>query len=247
MPREKKAAVQQQQQQQQQQRDDPHEIIHLNVGGTKYATSRSTLVSQPGTFLAEMFSGQMGEPRKDMDGSYFIDRDGSSFRHVLNFLRDGTLPSNALSSSESARMRKEMKMEAAFYQIPQLLRWAQGNDTIGGQGTSEADRVVDAYRGACSRVVSAAYGRTAEQLIEEVSDFLIVYQGRAGSVADRHGHAGQRTQQTSYATAAAPARARSAHSCGNGGGKTRGAGLSMPAARRRTAAGGYTAHAADST
>eukprot|EP01047_Picozoa_sp_COSAG01_P100496 COSAG01_NODE_30343_length_617_cov_4.461390_2_plen_36_part_01 len=36
MPREKKAAVQQQQQQQQQ-RDDPHEIIHLNVGGTKYA------------------------------------------------------------------------------------------------------------------------------------------------------------------------------------------------------------------
>jgi hypothetical protein len=190
MPREKKAAVQQQQQQQQQQRDDPHEIIHLNVGGTKYATSRSTLVSQPGTFLAEMFSGQMGEPRKDMDGSYFIDRDGSSFRHVLNFLRDGTLPSNALSSSESARMRKEMKMEAAFYQIPQLLRWAQGNDTIGGQGTSEADRVVDAYRGACSRVVSAAYGRTAEQLIEEVSDFLIVCaeQGQASATCVLYRH-----------------------------------------------------------
>lgn len=179
MPREKRTAAtstQQRQPQHKQQHstDDPHEIIHLNVGGTKYATSRSTLLSQPGTFLAEMFSGQMGEPRKDVDGSYFIDRDGQSFRHVLNFLRDGTLPfTSSQSSAESARMRKEMKMEAAFYQIPQLLRWAQGNDTIGGRASSEADRVVDAYRGAANGLLAAAYGRSADQLIEEVSDYVV--------------------------------------------------------------------------
>ena len=146
--------------------DDPHAIIHLNVGGTKYATSVTTLQSQPGTLLAEMFSGH-SEPARDKDGSYFIDRDGEFFRYVLNFLRDGTLPSNA-----SAAFRKSMKMEAAFYQIPQLMRWGQGSDVIGGT-TTEAERVADAFQGAAFRHLSAVYGRSHSNLIEEITDYLV--------------------------------------------------------------------------
>ena len=45
----------------------------------------------PGSLLSELFAGvaageEAGVPR-DADGSYFIDRDGPSFRHVLNYLR----------------------------------------------------------------------------------------------------------------------------------------------------------------
>jgi uracil-DNA glycosylase len=38
--------------------------------------------------LAAMFSGRHLNSQ-DEDGRYFIDRDGTHFRHILNFLRDG--------------------------------------------------------------------------------------------------------------------------------------------------------------
>jgi hypothetical protein len=152
----------------------PHAIISLNVGGTHYTTALGTLTSQPGTLLSEMFA-EGSHPPQDKDGCYFIDRDGESFRHVLNFLRDGTLPANA-----EEPMRKAMKMEAAFYQIPELLRWAQGSDIIGGQTESEADRVMDAFRGAAYRHLAAIFGRSAEQMIEQITVHL-VKNGIAGS------------------------------------------------------------------
>jgi hypothetical protein len=61
--------------------------ITLNVGGNKFTTTLGTLTSLPGTKLALMFSGRF-EMKAAEDGSYFIDRDGTHFRHILNFLRD---------------------------------------------------------------------------------------------------------------------------------------------------------------
>ena len=64
--------------------------IKLNVGGTTFVTSRGTLTMlEPNSMLAAMFSGESGfraTPDPD-DGAYFIDRDGSHFGHVLNYLR----------------------------------------------------------------------------------------------------------------------------------------------------------------
>ena len=50
------------------------------------------------------------------DGSFFIDRDGTYFRFILNFLRTGklTLP-------EGATFTKELEEEAEFYQIQGLI------------------------------------------------------------------------------------------------------------------------------
>jgi len=61
-------------------------IIELNVGGVHYSTALETLRSDSESMLCAMFSGRMGVTQ-DKSGRYFIDRDGSLFKYVLNYLR----------------------------------------------------------------------------------------------------------------------------------------------------------------
>nr|CAB3258221.1 BTB/POZ domain-containing protein KCTD7-like [Phallusia mammillata] len=67
------------------------EVVELNVGGVHHTTSLSTLRKFPESMLAAMFSGRH-HINTDKNGRFFIDRDGSLFHHVLNFLRQGDLP-----------------------------------------------------------------------------------------------------------------------------------------------------------
>lgn len=68
-------------------------VISLNVGGYKFVTTLSTLTKDSNSMLAAMFSGRH-HLNTDSEGRYFIDRDGSYFEHILNFLRDSShLPS----------------------------------------------------------------------------------------------------------------------------------------------------------
>ncbi|CAM9416405.1 unnamed protein product [Chrysoparadoxa australica] len=64
-------------------------IVNLNVGGSKFQTSISTLTAVPGTMLSSMFSGRHAL-QEDANGAFFIDRDGTHFRHILNYLREPT-------------------------------------------------------------------------------------------------------------------------------------------------------------
>ena len=57
--------------------------IKLNVGGNIYETSLEALTNYPGSLLTEIFSESFKLKHRD-DGSYFIDRDGTYFRHILN-------------------------------------------------------------------------------------------------------------------------------------------------------------------
>lgn len=66
--------------------------------------------------LCAMFSGRIGVS-KDINGRYFIDRDGDVFHYVLNYLRKGTC---CLPKSETEK--DELREEAEFYQLDGLLR-----------------------------------------------------------------------------------------------------------------------------
>ena len=63
-------------------------IIELNVGGTRFATSSSTIARFPSSMLYVLVFGSMPTSR-DEKRRYFVDRDGTSFRHVLNYMRSG--------------------------------------------------------------------------------------------------------------------------------------------------------------
>ena len=85
--------------------------IKLNVGGHHFTTSLQTLTKDPNSMLAAMFSGKF-EMKPSEDGAFFIDRDGTHFRFILNYLRNGEL-----ILPEGATFLKELEAEAKFYQI----------------------------------------------------------------------------------------------------------------------------------
>ena len=64
--------------------------VELNVGGQHFTTSLQTLTKDPGSMLHAMFSGRF-DTKPAKDGSCFIDRDGTHFRYILNYLRTGRL------------------------------------------------------------------------------------------------------------------------------------------------------------
>ena len=89
--------------------------VKLNVGGQHFVTSVQTLRKDPNSMLAAMFSGKFNTKMAE-GGSYFIDRDGTHFRFILNYLRTGqlTLP-------EGATFLKELEEEAEFYHIQGII------------------------------------------------------------------------------------------------------------------------------
>ena len=65
-----------------------NDIVHLNVGGQRFSTSKRTLLSVQGeeTFFTSLLSGRISS-NVDETGAYFIDRDPTLFRLILNYLR----------------------------------------------------------------------------------------------------------------------------------------------------------------
>jgi len=84
-----------------------------------FVTSTLTLTKDPDTMLAAMFSGRHAL-RQDDDGSYFIDRDGTHFRYILNFLRDGCCFRSGTLPLDRAFL-SELLTEAEYYQVSSLV------------------------------------------------------------------------------------------------------------------------------
>ncbi|KAH3766106.1 rab9 effector protein with kelch motifs [Pelomyxa schiedti] len=89
-------------------------IITLNVGGTRYDTSINTLTKDKNSMLAVMFGGRY-EVTVSPDGSVFLDRDGTHFKYILNYLRDGHV-----SLTRDKLLLKQLLQEAEFYQLEGL-------------------------------------------------------------------------------------------------------------------------------
>ncbi|CAG5127066.1 unnamed protein product [Candidula unifasciata] len=90
-----------------------NEIVHLNVGGTRFSTSRQTLTWNPDTFFTSLLSGRISS-HKDETGAIFIDRDPKLFALILNYLRTKEIQWRNVDLSA-------LRHEAEFYGISALV------------------------------------------------------------------------------------------------------------------------------
>lgn len=83
-----------------------------------FTTSVLTLTRESDSMLAAMFSGRH-EIISEPDGCVFIDRDGTHFRYVLNYLRDGGVNMDCLPRNR--QFLRELRKEAIYYQLHGLV------------------------------------------------------------------------------------------------------------------------------
>ncbi|ELV13886.1 BTB/POZ domain-containing protein KCTD14 [Tupaia chinensis] len=98
-------------------------VVELNVGGDVYVTTVGTLKKIPGTILANMVSGS-SKVYTDRKGRFFIDRPGTYFGPILDYLRNGQLPTAHIP---------EVYREAQFYNINPLVKLLEDTPQIFGE------------------------------------------------------------------------------------------------------------------
>ncbi|EPQ11351.1 BTB/POZ domain-containing protein KCTD7 [Myotis brandtii] len=131
------------------------EVVPLNIGGAHFTTRLSTLRRYEDTMLAAMFSGRHYIPT-DAEGRYFIDRDGTHFGDVLNFLRSGDLPPRE-------RVRAVYK-EAQFYAIGPLLEQLENMQPLKGEKVRQAFLgLMPYYKDHLERIVEIARLRAVQR------------------------------------------------------------------------------------
>ncbi|NP_001290905.1 BTB/POZ domain-containing protein KCTD14 [Esox lucius] len=100
-------------------------VVQLNIGGHVFTTSLSTLRKYPDSLLASMFnSGQQTKLPTDAKGRYFIDRNGTHFGAILQFLRTQRLPTENIL---------EVYQEALHYDIKSLVKQLQDSAQVFGE------------------------------------------------------------------------------------------------------------------
>ncbi|CAF0903167.1 unnamed protein product [Adineta steineri] len=93
-------------------------VVTLNVGGERYTTSVDTLTKEENTFFTALFSEQWELSRNPNDGSIFIDRNGELFKHILEYFRTESIPSDILTNE---LLRQLLIKEAEFFGLPDLI------------------------------------------------------------------------------------------------------------------------------
>jgi hypothetical protein len=90
--------------------------IKLDVGGSRFTTSLTTLRRFPDSMIGAMFSGRHSLDL-NKDGYFFIDRDGTHFRYILNFLRSP----ETFKLPSADELKDELLSEAHYYGLDQVM------------------------------------------------------------------------------------------------------------------------------
>lgn len=111
-----------------------------------------------GSMLNAMFSGRF-DTKPGEDGSYFIDRDGTHFRYILNYLRTGELivPNDEI-------IRRELLAEAKFYQVEGMINELEPKPTA-----DLVPNVVQPFKD--SVILSSSQGQTLMSWLKNTSGF----------------------------------------------------------------------------
>ncbi|KAK7913342.1 hypothetical protein WMY93_013553 [Mugilogobius chulae] len=94
------------------------EIIQLNVGGTRFCTSRQTLMWIPDSFFSSLLSGRISTLRMKLE------LDPTAFAPILNFLRTKELDLSKTMFLQGVNI-SILRHEAEFYGITPLVRRLQ--------------------------------------------------------------------------------------------------------------------------
>eukprot|EP01006_Ploeotia_vitrea_P014732 TRINITY_DN40222_c0_g1_i2.p1 TRINITY_DN40222_c0_g1~~TRINITY_DN40222_c0_g1_i2.p1 ORF type:complete len:550 (-),score=25.53 TRINITY_DN40222_c0_g1_i2:143-1630(-) len=113
---EKKQQFENRQEHASQQAQAAREVINLNVGGTTFSTTKSTLLAEPETFFWHLLHSGCWSP--DYGDSFFVDRNPKFFEPILDYLREKRLYISVDKLSEDDRVR--FLADVQFYQITTL-------------------------------------------------------------------------------------------------------------------------------
>lgn len=98
-------------------------IVKLNIGGTIFQTSKSTLAKYDGFFKTMLETDiPLG---KDENGAIFIDRPAKHFESILSYMRDGDV-----ELPDCEKERKEIMKEAQYYLLTYLVALCQPKQSV---------------------------------------------------------------------------------------------------------------------
>lgn len=167
--------------------------VRLNVGGTIFLTTKTTLARDPKSFLYRLCQEDSDLiSDRDETGAYLIDRDPTYFSPVLNYLRHGKLVINKGLAEEG------VLEEAEFYNITELIKLVKERiclrDThVLRDSKKHVYRVLQCHEDELTQMVSTmSDGWKFEQLInigsqynygnEDHAEFLCVVSRELGAV-----------------------------------------------------------------
>uniref|UniRef100_T1J5N5 BTB domain-containing protein n=1 Tax=Strigamia maritima TaxID=126957 RepID=T1J5N5_STRMM len=172
-----------------------NEWVRLNVGGTHFMTTRTTLCRDPKSFLFRLCQDDPDlNSDRDESGAYLIDRDPTYFGPVLNYLRHGKLVINKDLAEEG------VLEEAEFYNITALIKLVKDKITErnvrrSSESKKHVYRVLQCHEDELTQMVSTmSDGWRFEQLInigssynygnEDHAEFLCVVSREYGSLTN---------------------------------------------------------------
>jgi len=118
------------------------DIITLNIGGMKYQTTKEILRKTSGSFFDLMLSGEIDiKPIHHKPDTYFIDRDGTIFKYILDYMKD----SEGFSLQSS--FMKEVLKEIEFYKLkpPSLSKIKTNGISLNSLSTIVDDNIFDIF------------------------------------------------------------------------------------------------------